>query len=108
MAEGVKWYRKAAEQGSSDAQCSLGGCYRFGEGVDVDMVQGVKWYQKVAEQGDGDSMEELGHIATVMDLLCLYGVMELPNCGAGVIKNKTKNLHFLHARHMWRHDKKCL
>ena len=32
-AEAVKWYRKAADQGLSDAQFRLGYCYAKGEGV---------------------------------------------------------------------------
>ena len=36
VAEAVKWYRKAAEQGDKDAQHNLGVCYEYGEGVEQD------------------------------------------------------------------------
>ena len=52
MGEAVKWYRKAAEQGHSAAQCNLGMCCDNGEeGVAKDGVKAVKWYRKSAEQG---------------------------------------------------------
>jgi TPR repeat protein len=59
-AEGVKWYRKAAEQGHSVAQCKLGVCYRNGRGVQKDEVEAVKWYRKAAEQGYSEALNLLG------------------------------------------------
>ena len=50
-AEAVKWFRKAAEQGHSDAQNSLGYCYYNGEGVEEDKAEAVQWFRKAAEQG---------------------------------------------------------
>jgi hypothetical protein len=50
-AEGVRWYRKAAEQGYAEAQSNLGGAYATGKGVSKDEAEGVKWYRKAAEQG---------------------------------------------------------
>jgi TPR repeat protein len=35
-AEAVKWWRKAAEQNYAPAQCSLGLCYAYGQGVAKD------------------------------------------------------------------------
>ena len=49
--EAVKWYRKAAEQGNAKAQFNLGFCYEKGTGVAKDDVEAVKWYRKAAEQG---------------------------------------------------------
>ena len=43
--------RKAAEQGHANAQCSLGNCYDFGQGVTKDLNEAAKWYRKAAEQG---------------------------------------------------------
>ena len=48
----VQWYRKAAEQGSADAQCSLGICYHNGEGVKKDEKEAVRWLRKAADQGN--------------------------------------------------------
>ena len=56
----VKWYRKAAEQGDSDAQCNLGACYYEGNGVGRNKTLAVKWYRKAAEQGDIDAQYNLG------------------------------------------------
>ncbi len=51
MAEAVKWWRKAAEQGDERAQYNLGRCYDKGEGVAQDKTEAIKWYRKAAEQG---------------------------------------------------------
>jgi TPR repeat protein len=56
----VKWWRKAAEQGLADAQCSLGYCYANGQGVVRDWAEGVKWNRKAAEQGNAFAQYNLG------------------------------------------------
>ncbi len=58
--EGVKWYRKAAEQGAAIGQVSLGLCYVSGKGVDRDYSQACGWFRKAAEQGDPDGQFRLG------------------------------------------------
>ena len=57
--EAVKWYRKAAEAGTMNAQFNLGSCYYNGHGVPKDEKEAVKWYTKAAEQGDEDAKREL-------------------------------------------------
>ena len=52
--------RKAAEQGRAAAQCGLGDCYYFGNGVSKDYAEAVKWYRKAAEQGYADAQYKLG------------------------------------------------
>lgn len=54
----VRWFRKAAEQGDTDAQFNLGRIYGKGFGTYArtraapqDDVQAVYWYRKSAEQG---------------------------------------------------------
>jgi hypothetical protein len=37
------WYRRAAEQGDSQAQYSLGLLYEKGQGVPRDIVEAAKW-----------------------------------------------------------------
>jgi TPR repeat protein len=59
--EAVKWYRKAAEQGDTDAQFRIGVSYYDGEGVAKDAVEAVKWYRKAAEQGLADAQTNLGN-----------------------------------------------
>ena len=46
-----KWYRKAAEQGSAEAQNNLGLMFVLGRGVPQNDAEAVKWYCKAAEQG---------------------------------------------------------
>ncbi len=57
--EDVRWYRKAAEQGSARAQYNLGHAYYNGEGVVKDPEEAVRWYRKAAEQGDADAQRAL-------------------------------------------------
>lgn len=55
----ANWYRKAAEQGLSDAQFRLAGCYIFGKGVGKDGKEAVRWLRKAAAQGHSKSQEFL-------------------------------------------------
>ena len=64
MTKAVKWYRKAAEQGSALAQSNLGVCYANGQGVAKDAVEAVKWYRKAAEQNDVVAQFNLGFCYT--------------------------------------------
>ena len=50
-AEGVRWYRMAAEQGLAGAQFNLGVMYDNGRGVLKDEAEAVRWYRMAAEQG---------------------------------------------------------
>ena len=61
-AEAVKWYRKAAEQGHTQAQFYLGNMYDKGRGVSEDKAEALNWWRKAAEQGHEDAklwLEEL-------------------------------------------------
>ncbi|MDR2219999.1 MAG: sel1 repeat family protein [Methylobacillus sp.] len=66
------WYRKAAEQGRSDAQYYLAEFYRTGTGVPQDYKQALFWYRKSAEQKDdkqndyesGLALATLGYLYT--------------------------------------------
>ena len=49
-----------AEQGDAKAQCVIGDCYAYGEGVAKDEVEAVKWYRKTAEQGHAIAQFNLG------------------------------------------------
>ena len=59
-AEGVKWYRKAAEQNHAPAQKMLGFCYDTGQGVPKDYLEAVKWYRKAADQNYAPAQYRLG------------------------------------------------
>jgi TPR repeat protein len=82
LAEAARWFQKAAEQGSGNAQdelshvqYALGECYRRGDGVTKDNAQADQWfrkaaankyvcaiaqYRKEAEQGHAEGQAELG------------------------------------------------
>jgi len=72
-------YKKAAEQGDSDAQYKLGRLYYFGNGVKENLVEAVKWFRKAADQGDPDAQYAMG--------LCYYH-------GNGVEKNHKKAMQY--------------
>ncbi len=50
--EAVKWYRKAAKQGSRNALYHLAGMYYFGRGVSQSYEEAIKLYKKVAGAKD--------------------------------------------------------
>ena len=50
---GVKYARKAAEAGNSNAQMMLGTLYTFGTGMPQDAAEARHWLGLAAKQGDG-------------------------------------------------------
>ena len=60
----IYWYKKAADQGHSDAQYSLGKAYNYypcGMSRDTELPEkAIYWYRKAAEQGHSDAQYELG------------------------------------------------
>ncbi len=58
--EALKWFRQAAEQGRTNAQCFLGYMYEHGKGVPQDYGEAVKWYRQAAEQGNASAQHNLG------------------------------------------------
>ena len=58
--QAVEWYRKAAEQGYSNAQNNLGNMYLNGKGIEQDYRKAVEWYRKAAEQGNAIAQINLG------------------------------------------------
>jgi len=61
VAEAVKWYRMAADEGHVQAAFELSKCYTFGFGVRKNRVTAGKWLRKAAEQGHVTAMFLLGH-----------------------------------------------
>ena len=49
--EGIKWYSRAAEAGSSHAAFALGSCYLEGDGVENDTDRALEYFQKAADLG---------------------------------------------------------
>lgn len=58
--EAVKWYRKSAEQGNSQAQNNLGFCYQKGNGVEQSYEEAMKWYLMAAGQNNGEAENSIG------------------------------------------------
>jgi TPR repeat protein len=55
-------FRRAAEQGYSEAQHNLGLMYENGQGVPQDYPEAAKWYRMAAEQGNAGSQNNLGRL----------------------------------------------
>jgi len=55
MAEAVKWWKKAAEQGQPSAQYNLAQALQDGKEVSQDLIEAYKWYSLAAEGGDRDA-----------------------------------------------------
>ncbi len=58
--ESVKWFRRAAEQGSVEGQRRLGWAYENALGVAIDYREAMKWYLKGVEKNDAGSENNLG------------------------------------------------
>ena len=53
------WFRKAADQGSADAQLELGWLYDEGSGMQRDHTKAMMWYRRAAEQGLASAQYQL-------------------------------------------------
>jgi S1-C subfamily serine protease len=73
--EGVKWYRKAAENGDVAAEWNLGNHYKLGQGVPFDLSEAAKWYRTATEQGYAPAYFSLGHL---YDYSVDNGIFHLP------------------------------
>ena len=60
LEESIKWFRKAANQGSANAQFNLGMIYANGLGVEKDEQKAVELFRKAAEQRDANAQCNLG------------------------------------------------
>jgi len=60
--EELKWLRRAAEQGHTRAQASVGYWYYMGRGLleNIDHKEAVNWFRKAAEKGHAESQYTLG------------------------------------------------
>jgi TPR repeat protein len=50
LAEAMRWYLRAADQGFSPAEVSLGRLYENGLGVARDEAEATKWYLRAARK----------------------------------------------------------
>jgi TPR repeat protein len=60
--EAIKWYMRAAEQGSSISQMNLAQMYEKGMGVKQDFAEAKKWYRKSMESGSGEALYRLASL----------------------------------------------
>lgn len=72
VAEALKLYRQAADQGLAGAEYTLGFMYESGHGVTKNQAEATKWYTKAAEQGDALSQFDIAQrcelgVGTKMD-----------------------------------------
>ena len=58
--EAVTWFTKAADQGESNAEFVLGDCYRFGNGVEINLDTALEWYEKAAAKGHAGAQVGIG------------------------------------------------
>lgn len=52
--------RKAAEHGDTAAQCILGSCFKYADGVEEDAGEAAKWFRIAAENGNALAQQLLG------------------------------------------------
>src|ERR1041385_6061214 len=60
--DAVKWFRKAAEKGTSWGQYNLGVSYARGVGLPQDYSQAIEWFSRAAAQGEPMSQYSLGQM----------------------------------------------
>jgi TPR repeat protein len=63
----VKWYKKAAKNGSAAGQAALGEAYRLGLGVDRNEVSAYMWYTLAADQGSRAAADARELVAARME-----------------------------------------
>lgn len=59
--QAFKYFSMAAKENYAPAQCYLGTCLSYGEGVEQDREKAVKWYQKAAEQNYAPAQVSLAY-----------------------------------------------
>ncbi|MFA7237564.1 MAG: trypsin-like peptidase domain-containing protein [Phycisphaeraceae bacterium] len=62
VAEAIKWFRLAAQQGHAAAEFEFGSMYQFGIGADENPTEAVKWYRLASDQGDAAAQLALGRM----------------------------------------------
>ena len=63
LAQALRWYRRAADQGFAGAQANLGDMFARGQGVATDYAAAAVWFHRAAVQG---------HVAAQYNLGLLY------------------------------------
>ncbi|WP_058953040.1 SEL1-like repeat protein [Clostridium tyrobutyricum] len=58
----LQWFKKAAEQGNTEAQNWIGAMYEKELGVEKNYKEALKWYRKAADQGDANGQYNIGYM----------------------------------------------
>jgi hypothetical protein len=58
--DAMRWFRRAAHQGSARAEDQIGNMYELARGVPEDMRQAMVWYRKAADQGYAPAEVDIG------------------------------------------------
>src|SRR6516165_7780823 len=61
-AEAAHWYRRAADQGNSEAQNNVGWLYENGRGVAQDYGEAMRWYRAAADSGGAVGQVNVGRL----------------------------------------------
>jgi TonB family protein len=86
-AQAAKWYGKAAEQGSSFAQSSLGWLLLEGKGMNKNSGEALGLFLKAAEQGDASAQCILGELyveGKAVQQDCIQAHRWLSQCSAAI------------------------
>lgn len=59
IALAIYWYKKAAQNGFSDAQFAMGQFYEMGKGMEKDPYISYYWYKKAAENGHKEAKKKI-------------------------------------------------
>jgi TPR repeat protein len=62
--EAIRWYTKAAANGSPESQFNLAMMMEQGRGCPVNLRKAFYWYEKAANQGDTEAQFSLGMCLT--------------------------------------------
>lgn len=57
-AESLTWFHRAAQQGNADAQWYLGNAYKWGSGVEEDVLQSFAWFNLAIAFGNENAREQ--------------------------------------------------
>src|SRR5207249_1402680 len=66
MAEAVKWYRRAAEQGDVQAEVALAQACASGQGAPQDLAEAYVWLSQAMAHGNKDAEEERDNLLAKM------------------------------------------
>jgi len=79
LVKAASLYRRAAEQGHTDAETNLGAMYAQGRGVAPDGLEAVRWYRRAAEAGN---------------VRAQYSLALMYHLGEGVTKDYADAIHW--------------